>query len=412
MANQFPTTGTMEGDIKAGYIKNGVYQPTVQPTPASSTGSLQGTMTTPQTPQQPAQQTQLPQPTMNLGLFGRAMDEIRSKLGQNQDLVDQKNKMFTLLYDRKLTPQELSTLTPSQQRAIESNNTGLIQGQLRIINDTLQGRTQSLDKSISYLTDLYEKDLERAETEKNNAMETILEYSTSLGQKPSVVAEALGFDQSLGLKLDSLVAPLLKTSGGSSSGVSGVSSLGGGKLSSQAQAIIDGTLRLEDLTPTVRGQIAGELTAAGYKSGPKLSSGQQDDISHMDTVSGLISQILDYNADGKLEGVGYLTGPLGATSTKIFGTGSEEAKNVRVLIGNIKATIAKLRGGTSFTPNEEKLLESYTPTINESATSALTKLSLLQDFIRAKKTNTLLTAQDRGVPTSSSVESLRSKYNY
>ena len=171
-----------------------------------------------------------------------------------------------------------------------------------------------------------------------------------------------------------------------------------GNISPIAQAVIDGVVRLEDLTPTVRGQIAPELQTAGFKSGPKLSSGQQDDLASMDTVAQQIQQILAYNGDGKLEGVGFGTGPLGALATKIFGTGSEEAKNVRSLIGQIKGTIAKLRGGTSFTPNEEKLLNSYTPDINENSASAVAKLNELLQFIANKKANTLQFAQERGVP--------------
>lgn len=171
-------------------------------------------------------------------------------------------------------------------------------------------------------------------------------------------------------------------------------------VSPEAKAVIDGTLRLEDLTPTVRGKIASELTAAGYKSGAKLTAGQQQDIADMDTVSGMLDKIIGYNSDGKLEGVGFATGSIGSLFTKVFGTGSEEAKNVRALIGNVKGTIAKLRGGTSFTTNEEKLLNSYVPSINESAASVINKAKSLQEFIASKKANTLTTAVERGVPNS------------
>src|SRR3990167_206914 len=184
----------------------------------------------------------------------------------------------------------------------------------------------------------------------------------------------------------------------------------GGALSPEAQAVIQGTLRLEDLTPTVRGKIAGELTAAGFKSGPKLSSSQQDDLALMDTTAGQINQILNYNKDGKSEGVGFVSGPIRQGLIKMFGKGSEEAKNVQVLISNIKGTIAKLRGGTSFTPNEEKLLASYTPNINESSASVINKLNLLNDFINNKKYNLFNFAQERGVP--SQEQDLRTKYNY
>jgi hypothetical protein len=188
---------------------------------------------------------------------------------------------------------------------------------------------------------------------------------------------------------------------GGSSGGSGSSrgSVAGNttNLSPEAQAVISGTLRLEDLTPTVRGKIAGELTDAGYQTGPKLSAGQQQDIAEMATISDMIDKVLNYNSDGNLEGVGAVSGGLGNLLTRTFGSGSQEAKDVRALVGNIKGTIAKLRGGTSFTENEQKLLESYTPSINEHGKSVVNKLNLLKEFITSKKFNTINSAVDRGV---------------
>ena len=63
---------------------------------------------------------------------------------------------------------------------------------------------------------------------------------------------------------------IIHTPSGGTGGGSGLS------ISPIAQAVLDGVIRLEDLTPTVRGQVAPQLAAAGFKTGPKLSSGQQD----------------------------------------------------------------------------------------------------------------------------------------
>lgn len=206
-----------------------------------------------------------------------------------------------------------------------------------------------------------------------------------------------------------LVAEINKINNGTGGGGSG-GGVGGIGLSPQAQAVINGTLRLEDLTPTVRGQIAGELMSAGYQSGPKLTAAQQDDVSQMKTVDGLLDQILSYNNDGKLEGIG----SFGLGSLKVFGAqlgfSSEEAKTVRTLIGNVKGTIAKLRGGTSFTTNEEKLLNSYTPTINDAPSVAINKINLLKQFIASKNANLISAATERKVPTKNA--DLRAKYNY
>ena len=172
----------------------------------------------------------------------------------------------------------------------------------------------------------------------------------------------------------------------------------GGKLSPVAQAVIDGVIRLEDLTPTVRGQIAPELSAAGFKSGPKLSSGQQEDIATMDVLSQQISQLEGY-AEGGLGGVGGLgVGTIKQSLFKTLGVGSAEGGQVRAIMGNLKGTLAKLRGGTSFTENEQRLLDTYVPGINESTPSILSKLTALKTFLASKKTSLVGAAQERGVP--------------
>jgi hypothetical protein len=206
--------------------------------------------------------------------------------------------------------------------------------------------------------------------------------------------------------------------GGGSSGNGSSISSGNGKttpLSDQARAVIEGTLRLEDLTPTVRSKIAGELTRSGYKSGPKLSAGQQQDNENMATVNNLIDEVLNYNSDGSLEGVGgFGKGSVGQFFSNNLGTGTEEARQVRSLVGNIRGTIAKLRGGTSFTASEEALLNQYVPTINESPASIVSKLNGLKKFISLKQQNVISSATDRGVAknvlSQNIVESVKNKY--
>ena len=128
---------------------------------------------------------------MSLGVFGRAMDEMRTKLSANNELVDQKKKILTQLYDRQLTPEEKATLTPSQQRAIEQGNMDLVQMEVRLINDTLQNRTQSLDSSVKYLTDLYSKELDDAETKKQNSVNTILKFAETYGSNAGAALTSL-----------------------------------------------------------------------------------------------------------------------------------------------------------------------------------------------------------------------------
>ena len=198
------------------------------------------------------------------------------------------------------------------------------------------------------------------------------------------------------------------------------------KLSAEAQAIIAGTLSLSDLTPTVKGRIAGELTAAGYRPA-KLGVSTQKDLATLDTASSLIDDVMAFNADGKLEGIGPIAGSISAAADAAFGTGSEEAKKVRALIGNIRGTISAARAGLALTATEIKQLDSYTPKLTDGSRTAMTKLALLKDFIATKKLKTFEFAAPQQVTkeqqaaiagggkteeVSEDVANLRSKYNY
>lgn len=62
---------------------------------------------------------------------------------------------------------------------------------------------------------------------------------------------------------------------------------------------------------------------------------------------------------------GMMGGPAEQTKS-IFGIGEEDTLTFQNKISQIKAMMAKARAGTSFTPNEEKLLNQYTPKISDS----------------------------------------------
>lgn len=64
--------------------------------------------------------------------------------------------------------------------------------------------------------------------------------------------------------------------------------------------------------------------------------------------------------------------------------GSQDTLDFNRKIQMLKASIAKARAGTSFTPNEEKLLNSYTPAIGDSRQQLETKLKGLKEFYANK----------------------------
>jgi hypothetical protein len=131
--------------------------------------------------------------------------------------------------------------------------------------------------------------------------------------------------------------------------------------------------------------------AAQVPGGVKLSPAQQEDISTMLTVEGLVNDVgaIDKQAGG-LPGVGPIEGRF---LPSVRGSGGATGEALRNKIGNIQGTIAKLRGGTSFTPTEQALLETYTPTTTDTDAAIRTKLATLKDFIQKKRENTLRVAK-------------------
>ena len=76
--------------------------------------------------------------------------------------------------------------------------------------------------------------------------------------------------------------------------------------------------------------------------------------------------------------LGLLAGPLESLKAK-FNRADPESIAFNILISELQATIAKQRGGTSFTPNEQKLLERYSPKVGDSRQEIVNKLAILSE---------------------------------
>lgn len=87
---------------------------------------------------------------------------------------------------------------------------------------------------------------------------------------------------------------------------------------------------------------------------------------------------------------GLIAGPL-EQKKAIFGKGDEPTLAFQNKIAQMKAAIAKARAGTSFTPNEEKLLNKYAPTDSDSLQQLNVKLNGLMEFFGSMSTPTTST---------------------
>lgn len=121
----------------------------------------------------------------------------------------------------------------------------------------------------------------------------------------------------------------------------------------------------------------------------KLSAGEREDIATGDVLTKLADEALSIGQKTGFAGTGsFFRGTLSQFIAQA-GLGKEQEQELRNIIGNITGTLAKLRGGTSFTQNEQKLLETYTPTINDSALVLSQKLQSLKRFLADKREATL-----------------------
>jgi hypothetical protein len=191
------------------------------PSAASSAGSLAGTMTQPKTttptppapttPVQPTQPTQPPpqqstsqqQPTGGPGdpnassEFSNFMSTMKDKLNANNQLATNRALLMTAMYDRPLTQQELSQLPPETAQLVQSGDKNMLEFQIRLLNDQIQGRTQTLDQAVNYLTTAYQDDLKNAETQKNDMLSVVDKLVAAYGSKAGAALQQLYTPQQL-----------------------------------------------------------------------------------------------------------------------------------------------------------------------------------------------------------------------
>jgi hypothetical protein len=105
----------------------------------------------------------------------------------------------------------------------------------------------------------------------------------------------------------------------------------------------------------------------------------------MQTIAKMVDSVEALGDKIQWKGVGstgFGSGLLRGLYKSTTGRGSNEEASLRTEIGNIKGTIAKLRGGAAFTPSEMQMLETYVPTIGEDPSSIKTKLQGLRQWIK------------------------------
>ena len=114
----------------------------------------------------------------------------------------------------------------------------------------------------------------------------------------------------------------------------------------------------------------------------------KSELASIGTLTDMLTQIETVGKENNWKGIGgFGVGAFNDFMKKNVGRGPAGEQELRNTISNVLAEIAKLRGGTAFTAQEQQLLERYTPTINESAESVMGKVKSLKSFLATKQRN-------------------------
>lgn len=211
----------------------------------------------------------------------------------------------------------------------------------------------------------------------NTALQTATPF---LQQKTTPKYETVGAGQTL---IDPATGQVIyqapvTAKGGSGGGAGGSSGGLSGGTSALAQAVLSGTLNLEDLTPTQRGQIASELAAGGYQRTANVSAGTRETIAKFDNV---LAQA--QNADNLINSLN--TGPIASrlgSLGQITGTGSNEFTQYKSAISNLSSILLNQLSGAAVAPSEATRLMGFIPSVNDQQNVAKEKLRLFQAGIQ------------------------------
>lgn len=166
---QMPQTGQETPKVK---------NPTVNPKPGlQSTGTQQASNMPSSAYQMGQSMQQQTGSSTNPFVFAQAIDMMKQKMQYNNGLMDIRNKIVTQMFDRPLKPEEMQGLSPDIQKAISSGDRPTMEMYLRLTNDEIQGRTQSLDSSVKFLTDTYQQQFDNLQKMREDSLSALKQYS-------------------------------------------------------------------------------------------------------------------------------------------------------------------------------------------------------------------------------------------
>ncbi len=254
-------------------------------------------------------------PTSFQSLIGR----VEEKLKVNNDLVTQRGYLMKHLYDSPLTPDELAKLPKDLQEVVQGGDKNNIELQLRLINDQIAGRAQTLTQNVKYLTDGYQTAVQNAEQQKQDAISSVLKFVDAYGSQAKTALTSLyGTDyvnklKDMGINIDSFSAtPTLAETAAKTKAATSATDTTDATL----ERILGGGGKLSDLTPTEQTKVENKLYSIGfYDEKPpkwfkdmKESQGINNDGAGIDLLPEALQKMWDQYKQSILGGSGSSSG--------------------------------------------------------------------------------------------------------
>jgi hypothetical protein len=109
-----------------------------------------------------------------------------------------------------------------------------------------------------------------------------------------------------------------------------------------------------------------------------LSPTQESRLNILRNVNDLANKALELGDKLKWSVFKPVTGNASSWWANVSGNETEDEADIRRVVNELKGTIARERGGTSFTPNEQRLMESYITNLTDNPARAKVKLTGLR----------------------------------
>jgi len=182
-----------------------------------------------------------------------------------------------------------------------------------------------------------------------------------------------------------------------------------GQLSPIAKAVYDGTIKLTDITPTQRAQIAPELNAVGYTS--VIDSETKQSVSY---IKNEMTNVLDSWKSVPKNLKGLLQGPI----SKFFGSGkwNKEVAKFNASVGIVGMQLTRLYEKGRISDADRRFYMSLMPNLSMNEDAAKAGAEELTRLLEEKLTSQLegfeTTKGSSKGSSSTEINSLRDKYNY